>query len=49
MTTQKSVYVEVNDDLWAKLKMICFKKHVTLKVFITKMVERELKRKEYAV
>ena len=40
--TAKSVYIEVSKELWSKIKIICFKKGITLKQFITEIIEREL-------
>ena len=36
----KNVYVEVSDDLWAKVKIICFRRKCTLKTYVTKLLER---------
>lgn len=39
----KNVYVEVSDDLWAKVKIICFKRKITLKAFVTELLEKAVK------
>jgi len=39
----KNVYVEVSDELWAKIKIHCFNKKKTLKEFVTKLIEGALK------
>lgn len=39
----KNVYVEVSDDLWSKVKIICFKRKITLKKFVTELLERAVK------
>ena len=44
--TTKSVYIEVSDGLWAAIKIHCFKTGETLKQFVTKAINKEMKCKE---
>lgn len=39
----KNVYIEVSDELWSKLKIACFNRSVTIKQFVTEIIEKELK------
>jgi len=41
--TTKSVYVEVSDELWAKLKVTCINKKQTLRKFLTELLEKTIK------
>lgn len=41
--TTKSVYIEVSDELWAKVKIACFYKQKTLKEFVTELIEKSVK------
>lgn len=41
-TTTKSVYVEVSNEMWAKVKIVCFNRNETLKVFVTRAIEKEI-------
>jgi predicted DNA binding CopG/RHH family protein len=41
--TTKSIYVEVSDDTWAKIKITCFNQGITLKEFITRMLNKVIK------
>ena len=42
--TTKSVYIEVSNELWGKIKIVCFNKSITLKKFVTELVEKEIKK-----
>ena len=41
--TTKNVYIEVSDELWAKIKMYCFHKNITIKKFVTALIEKAIK------
>lgn len=41
--TTKNVYIEVTDELWAKIKTHCFVKNITIKNFVTKLIEKVIK------
>ena len=41
--TTKNVYIEVSDELWAKIKTHCFHKNITIKKFVTELIERNIK------
>lgn len=43
--TTKNVYIEVSDELWGKVKIICFHKQITLKRFVTDLIEKAIKKK----
>ncbi len=41
--TTKNVYIEVPDDLWARIKIHCFETKQTLKKYVTSLIEKSLK------